>query len=561
MSLKEQLSEERKQLQKEGQLPSWFTSDGWSLFKQKYAVPGEDAFLGRAKTISKTLSKHTNDPKKWDQIFFNMIWKGWLSCSTPLLANCGTDRGLIVSCSGQYVGDSIDEFYSNLHEGAMLSKNGFGTSSYLGDIRKRGTKISKGGTAQGILPVFQDFVTMASKVSQGGTRRGSWAGYIPISHGDFQEVYDFVYDLPDEVNIGFNWYDSDTEAMLNKDPEAIRRFKKLMKLRMTQGKGYICFPDKANKLAPQMYKDLGLKIHSSNLCAEVFLNQDKDHTYTCVLASLNLSKYNEWKDTDTIKHAIVLLDCVVSEFLEKAKGIPGLEKAVRFTEKSRALGLGVCGFHTYLQQESIPFESLEAQFFNSNFFKHMDKETLEASKELAVEYGEPEWCKGYGVRNTHRMAMMPTMSTAAVMGGVSQGIEPMIGNCFIASLAGGDAERINPVFLNLMKSRGKYTKKLVHEIANNNGSVQNLDWLTDHEKLVFKTAFEINQEVILRLASMRQRFIDQGQSLNLFFSADEDEKYVAYVHKLAIMDPYIKSLYYVRSKSGVEASKGCVACQ
>lgn len=558
---KEQLSEERKKLQAEGFLPKWFTTDGWSLFKQKYAVQGEDAFVGRANTIAVTLSKHTSNPDFWNKVFFNMIWKGWLSCSTPVLANTGTKKGLTVSCSGQYVGDSIDDFYSNLHEGAMLSKNGFGTSSYLGDIRKRGSIISKGGTAQGILPVFQDFVTMASKVSQGGTRRGSWAGYIPISHGDFQEVYDFIYDLPDEVNVGFNWYDSDTAKMDMGDQDTRTRFKKLMKLRMVQGKGYIFFPDKANRLAPKMYQDLGLKIHSSNLCNEIALYQDKDHTYTCVLAALNMSKYNEWKDTDTIKHATVFLDCVVSEFLDNARGVPGLEKAVRFTEKSRALGLGVCGFHTYLQQESIPFESIEAQFFNMNFFKELNAKTLEASKELAMEYGEPEWCKGYGVRNTHRTAMMPTMSTAAIMGGVSQGIEPMIGNCFIAQLAGGDAERINPVFLDLMKSRGKFTKKLVKEIAENNGSVQNLDWLTDHEKLVFKTAFEINQEVILRLASQRQRFIDQGQSLNLFFSAEEDERYVAYVHKLAIKDPFIKGLYYVRSKSGVEASKGCVSCQ
>lgn len=561
MSQKQQLSEERKYLQSIGHLPDWYTTDGWSLFKQKYAVEGEEAFLGRAKTISKTLARHSPDPKEWESIFFNLIWNGHVSLSTPLLSNCGTNKGLVVSCSGQYVDDSVDGFYKNLHEGAMLSKNGFGTSSYLGKIRSRGSKISTGGTAQGVLPVFQDFVTMASKVSQGGTRRGSWAGYIPISHGDFQEVYDFVYDQPDEVNIGFNWYDTDTEKLNSGDEEATRRFKKLLKLRMVQGKGYIFFPDKANRLSPKMYQDKGLTVHSSNLCNEIALYQDNDHTYTCVLAAMNLAKYSEWKDTDAIKQAIVLLDCVVSEFLEKARGIPGLEKAVRFTEKSRALGLGVCGFHTYLQQESIPFESLQAQFFNNNFFREMNEKTLEASKELAVIFGEPEWCKGYGVRHTHRMAMMPTMSTAALMGGVSQGIEPMIGNCFVATIAGGDAERINPVFLKLMKERGKFTRKLVKEIADNNGSVQNLDWLTDHEKLVFKTAYEINQEVILRLASQRQRHIDQGQSLNLFFSADENPGYIAYIHRLAIEDPYIKGLYYVRSKAGVEASKGCATCQ
>ena len=561
MSIRDQLSDERKQLQDSGKLPKWFTTDGWSLFKQKYMVIGEDAFFGRAQTIAKTAAKHTDNPAMWTKKFFQLIWNGWMSCSTPVLANMGTTRGYPVSCSGQYVGDAVDEFYRNLHEAAMLSKMGFGTSSYLGDIRPRGASISKGGKAQGILPVFEDFVTMASKVSQGGTRRGSWAGYVPISHPDFQEIRDYIYDKPDEVNLGWNWYDSDTEKMKANDPELNSRFKKIMKLAAVQGKGYLFFPDKANRLAPQMYKDLGLKVKSSNLCCEISLFQDEDHTYTCVLAAMNLSKYNEWKDTDAIFAATVFLDCVASEFISMADGEPGMEKAVRFTKKGRALGLGVCGYHTYLQQEMIPFESLDAQFFNQAFFKELQEKTLEASKWMAVQWGEPEWCKGYGVRNTHRTALMPTMSTAAIMGGVSQGIEPMIGNCFVASLAGGEAERINPVFLDLMKKRGKYTRKLVKEIADNYGSVQNLDWLTDHEKLVFKTPYEINQEVIIRQASQRQRRLCQGQSLNLFVSANEDERYIAYLHRLIIDDPYILGRYYLRSQAGVEASKGCISCQ
>lgn len=229
-------------------------------------VEGEQSFYGRAQTIAHAAAKHTDNPDMWAAKFFELIWKGWMSCSTPVLANMGTTRGFPVSCSGQYVGDSVDEFYTNLHEAAMLSKMGFGTSSYLGDIRERGAPISKGGKAQGILPVFEDFVTMASKVSQGGTRRGSWAGYVPISHPDFQEIRDYIYDKPDEVNLGWNWYDSDTEKMLADEPELKSRFKKIMKLAAVQGKGYLFFPDKANRQAPQMYKDLGLKIKSSNLC-------------------------------------------------------------------------------------------------------------------------------------------------------------------------------------------------------------------------------------------------------------------------------------------------------
>lgn len=540
----------------------WFTSQGWSMFKHKYWVIGEDYFLGRAQNIAKTAARHLKNPEHWEPKFFELIWNGWMSCSTPVLANMGTTRGFCVSCSGQYIGDGIDQFYTNLHEAAMLSKKGFGTSSYLGDIRPRGSKISSGGTALGAYPVFEDFVTMASKVSQGGIRRGSWAGYVPMMHGDFQEVYDFIYDKPDEVNVGWNWYDKDTENMNAGDPETDARMKKVLKLRAVQGKGYMCFPDKANRLAPQMYKDKGLTIKSSNLCAEIFLHQDEDHTYTCVLSALNISKYNEWKDTDAIKTATVFLDCVVSEFLDQAKDTPGMEKAINFTKKGRALGLGVCGYHTYLQQEMLPFESLEAMMFNNILFKSIDDQSLEASQWLAKEYGEPEWCEGYGVRNTHRTACMPTMSTAAIMGGVSQGIEPMLGACFIQSTGGGgEEERINPVFLALMKKRGKYNRKNVTAIMDDYGSVRSQDWLTDEEKLVFKSAYEINQEVILRKASQRQRYIDQGQSLNLFISADESEGYITYLHRIAIEDPYIKSLYYLRSQSGVEASKGCIACQ
>lgn len=561
MSIREQLSEERKRLQKEGLVPEWMTTDGWGLFKSKYAVKGELGFKGRAETIARTLSKHSPNPEEYNVKFYNLIWKGWLSCSTPVLANTGTDRGLTVSCSGQYIGDSVREFYENLTESAVLSQEGFGTSGYLGDIRGRGSNISRGGKASGAFPVFEDFVTMSQKVSQGSNRRGAFAGYLPISHPDFDEIADFVKEFPDSANIGWCWYDSDTEKANAGDVETLRRFKKAMKLKLLTGKGYWFFPDKVNRANPQMYKDLGLEVKSSNLCSEITLFQDKDHTYTCVLSSMNLSYYNDWKDTTAVQDATVFLDCVVSEFLEKARNIKGLEKAVSFTEKGRAVGLGVCGFHTYLQQEMIAFESLPAMFKNREIFKHIKKEALIASKMLAKVFGEPEWCKGYGVRNTHLMCCPPTLSTSVIMSGVSQGIEPMLGNCFVQSTAGGETERVNPVFLKLMKERGKFSKKLVKHIADNHGSIQDQDWLTDEEKLVFKTAFEINQESIIRLASQRQPEVCQAQSINLFFSAEEKEEEIARIHRMAFEDENIKSLYYIRTQSGVKSSSGeCLAC-
>ncbi len=561
MSIRESLSAERKVLQEQGLLPLWFSTDGFQLYKEKYSVEGEASFKGRAETIARTAASYLKDSASWEKKFFELIWKGWMSCSTPVLSNMGTNKGLPVSCSGQYIDDSVDSFYVNLREAAILTQNGFGTSAYLGDIRPRGSKISRGGRASGVVPVFDDFVNMSMKITQ-GTRRGSWAGSIPISHGDFDELADYIKNHPDSANVGWIWTDEDTKKCNDGDEETLRRFRKVMKLKLLSGKGYITFVDKINRQNPQMYKDAQLLVQSSNLCQEICLFQDNEHTYTCVLSAMNLVHYNEWKNTDAIFNATVFLDCVAEDFIQKGGKIPGLDKAVKFTQKSRALGLGVCGFHTYLQENSIPFESLKAAYFNNEVFKKLNDESLKASKWMAKEYGEPQLCTGYGVRSTHRLALMPTLSTALIMGGCSQTTEPIIGNVFVQNSAGGESERINPTFLKLMKKHGKHTKKLAKEIADRNGSVQHLDWLTPEEKLVFRTAFEINQEVIIRLASQRQKYICQGQSINLFFSAEETEENIAKIHRIAIEDEGIKSLYYVRTQSGVSASTGeCVACQ
>ena len=296
-------------------------------------------------------------------------------------------------------------------------------------------------------------------------------------------------------------------------------------------------------------------------CTEITLFSDQDHTYTCVLSSLNLAKYDEWKDTDTIFVSTVFLDCVASEFVSIGKTIRGLEKAVRFTEKSRALGLGVMGFHTYLQSNMIPFESMEAHFKNVEIFKKIKEEAEQATSWMAETFGEPEWCRGYNRRNSHLIAVAPTLSTAGIMGGVSQGIEPVYKNVYVQGSAAGEMNRINPVFLDLLKRKGIYDDQHINEVIDHNGSVQNVDWLTEEEKKVFKTAFEIDQKVIVRLSSVRQQYIDQAQSINLFFSSDESEEYISEVHQMAFNDPMIKSLYYIRSESGVQASKGeCESC-
>lgn len=329
---------------------------------------------------------------------------------------------------------------------------------------------------------------------------------------------------------------------------------------MLTGKGYYFFKDKVNALNPQWYKDKGVVVEASNLCCEITLPSNEEETFTCVLSSLNLSKWDEF-NSSTIFLATVFLHCVALDFIETGSKIKGLEKAVAFTKKHMALGLGTLGFHTYLQDNSIPFESMDAHYKNIEIFKKLNEETLNASKWLAEVFGECEMTKGYGVANTHRISIAPNLSSALLCGGVSQGIEPVYKNAFVQGTSAGEMNRVNPSLLKILRERGQDNEKVIEGIIDNKGSVSHLDFLSDHEKEVFKTAFEINQKIIIRLASTRQRYIDQAQSINLFFSADESEEYISEVHQLAFKDPYIKSLYYIRSESGVQASKGeCEAC-
>lgn len=555
----EELSAERKSLQDKGWYPDWYTTAAYQMFTSKYSYGGEEGVKGRWRTIAKTLSKHApGNAGEWEDKFFNLMWKGWLSPASPVLANTGTDRGLNVSCSGQTIPDSIDGFYSSLREQALLSKYGFGCSGDFSAIRPRGSAISGGGKASGVVPVIEDFATMTSKVSQAGTRRGSTASYISIEHGDFWELSEKLETEPDNLNIGYTITDAFIEKLKSGDEEANKRWSRALYVKMVTGKGYFFFIDKANRARPQVYKDLGLDIKASNLCTEIMLHSSEHLTFSCILSSMNLAKWDEWKDTDAVFEAMVFLDCLCSDFIEKSEGISGLEKVRRFTQLGRAVGLGVMGFSTYLQSKGIPYESLEAQFWNDEVFKHIHDETLRASQWLAEELGEPEWCKGYGIRNTHRTAIAPTKSSSILMGGVSESVFPDPGMVFEQASAAGGIKRVVPVIYEKMKEKGVYNKKTVDDIVNNLGSVQHVDWLTPEEKWVFKTAFEVDQGVILRYASQRQKYLCQGQSLNFFFAEDEDK--ISEIHTKALLDENILSLYYVYSRSGVVVTDECLSC-
>ena len=555
------LSAERKALQMSGDLPEWYTTQAWQMFKKSYAVPGEAAVRGRHLKIAKTLARHLGKHASvFESKFFDLLWVGILSPASPALANTGTTRGMPVSCSGQVIGDSVDSFYTALRETAILSKYGFGTSGDFSSIRARNSKFSDNGKANGASEVIDDFFTCASKISQGGNRRGSFGAYLDIEHGDWDECCDKLLTDSNGRNYGWVVRDSFVTRLKAGEPDAMRRFQKALHTKLQTGKGYLFFVDKANRHRPQMYKDHGLEVVATNLCTEIMLHSSEEHTYSCVLASLNLVHWDKIKSSDAAFVATVFLDCVCSEFVEMAKNVPGLEKVVRFTEQGRAIGLGVMGYHTYLQSKMIPYVGLEAQFLGQEMAEHIAKESLRASQWLAQEFGEPEWCKGYGLRNTHRTTYPPTKSTSLLMGGVSESWFPDPAWFFEAGSSVGELSRIPPVIYETMKSRGVYNPDTLKDIANNLGSVQHVSWLTDAEKLVFLNAFEMPQEILFRRAMMRQKYTCQGQSMNFYFPEGGSEDAIAELMTQVVLHEDCLSQYYIYSRNGVVVQDECVAC-
>lgn len=572
--LYENLSTERKKLQEQGELPEWLTTMGWQLLKNNKYLYKTNSLKKTFKRVAATAASHlTHNADYFENRFFEILWKGHFALSTPAY-NLGTPKGFPVSCTGNYVNDSVHGFYDSLLEVADLTKEHFGTSGYVGDIRPRGSSISGGGTASGVVPVIKMHVQAMRDITQGTSRRGSWGGYIDLMHGDFDELLDEIMAETDDYNIGINYYDDDLIRLSNKHPETVRRYQRHMKLRAISGKGYFYFPDRVARMQPPMYEKHGLRSLGSNLCNEITLHADSQHSFTCVLSSLNLAFYDEWKNTDTVYVATVFLDCIVSETLKLIDEKPehkklAFERIRKGTEKSRALGLGVMGFHTYLQEKMIAFESMEAIKVNDDIFTHIHDESLRASQYLAKEYGEPEWCKGYGVRNTHRTCLPPTMSSSQICGTVSQGIEPVMANTYQQKLAGGTVTRINPKLMDIMKSRGVLTQANIDSIGKEfKGSVQHVDWLTEKEKQVFKTAYEINQFVLIDMGGDRQPKICQSQSLNVFCHNKMTEKEISELHLYAMFNPTTKGLYYMRSEPTSKGSSGksnvteseCVSC-
>lgn len=463
--------------------------------------------------------------------------------------------GVVVhNCFGSYITDDLNGIFDTVSEVAMMNKLGGGTSGYFGAIRARGSEITAGGKSNGTFSFLQIFDKVVSVVNQNGIRRGMFAGYIDIDHADIEEWVDIHTEgnPVQDIYWGVNVTNSFIEKVKNGDKAARNLWAKILSVKTATGIPYLHFIDNVNENKADVYLDKNMKIHASNMCMEISLPSSADESFVCCLMSMNLLHYDKWKDTDAVKTAVYFLDAVMSEFIEKAKVIPKMEKAVRFAEHHRALGLGVLGWHSYLQSHMIPFDGFEAMMKNAEIFKHIREESYQGSKELAELLGEPELLKGYGRRNTTLMAVAPTKSSSFILGQVSQGVEPIKANLFIKDTAKVKTVFKNPFLEKLLVERDKDTPEVWESINKAGGSVAHLDFLTPREKDVFKTFEEINQMSIIQQAAQRQQFIDQGQSINLSIHPDTPLKDINALY-LQAMELGVKGIYYQFSKSAAQS--------
>jgi len=407
---------------------------------------------------------------------------------------------------------------------------------------------------------MQQYDICARVVSQGGVRRGSFAFYLPIDHPDVPELLrakDHTKGDPRtwvDSNIALTITDEWIESMIKGDKQKHELFAEVLRTRMISGTPYLIFIDNANNQNPDCYKERGLTVKTSNLCSEIFLHTDENHSFVCVLSSLNLSRYDEFKDWKspvsgrTVPQiGIHFLEAVVSEFIRKAKDKVGMGRSVRFAEKSRALGLGVMGLHSLYQLHGLPVKSQGARALNIETIRWMKEEAVKASKELAERFGEPEWCKGTGMRHTHLIAIAPTKTNSVICGAGTEGIEPRDRNYYVAKQAKGTYVRKNQYLEKIFCDRG-VGPEVWDQILVAKGSVQGIECLTEHEKEVFKTAREVDQFELIKQAADRQPYVCQGQSLNLFPDPKSDASYITRLH-LAAWKMKLKSLYYLKSSS------------
>lgn len=509
--------------------------------------------------------------------FYGYMSEGYYSLSSPIWSNFGIDKGLPISCFGSYIPDYMGGILFTQSEVGMMSKFGGGTSGYFGDLRPRGAAITDNGVSSGSVHFMKLFETIIDVVSQGSTRRGRFAPYLPIEHPDILEFLnigtegDPIQELTHGVTVTDEWM----KEMIAGDSEKRALWAKVIQRRVEIGYPYIFFKDTVNNGTVDVYKDKGLTINHSNLCSEIALPNNEEWSFVCNLSSMNILHYDEWKDTDAVETMVYFLDAVMTDFINKLEALRDadsdedklafffMEKSYRFAVENRALGLGALGWHSYLQSKMIPFESMEAFKINAEVFREIQNRAHKASKELADLFGEPKVLKGYGRRNTTLTAIAPTTSSSFILGQVSQSIEPIWSNNYVKDVAKTKITLRNPYLEEILEDKGLNTREVWNDIRDHDGSVQHLDFLSDHEKEVFKTFSEIDQFVILDQASTRQQFLDQSQSLNLMVNPKMSAKEINELYIFA-WENRVKSLYYQHSTNAAQQfskDKLCSSCE
>ena len=509
--------------------------------------------------------------------FYYYMSQGFYSLASPVWSNFGKERGLPISCFGSHIDDDIGNILYSQSEVGMMSKLGGGTSGYFGKIRHRGAAIKDNGEASGAVHIMRLFESMVDVVSQGSVRRGRFSPYLPIDHPDIMEFLEIgtegnpIQELTHGVTVKDDWM----QQMIDGDVEKRTVWAKVLQSRGEMGYPYIFFTDNANNGAADVYKDKNLPIYASNLCTEIMLPSDHNWSFVCVLSSINVLHYDKWKDTDAVETMIYFLDAVITEFLEKLEVYKNsddlddqqtflfMERAYNFSKENRALGMGVLGWHSLLQSKMLPFDSQGAFDLNSEVFKNIKEHSNKASRDLAEKFGEPELLKGYGRRNTTLNAVAPTTSSAFILGQVSQGIEPIWSNIYVKDIAKIKTTIKNPFLVKLLEEKGMDTPEVWKQIRDRDGSVQDLDFLSENEKEVFKTYAEIDQMSIIYQAANRQNHIDQGQSLNIIIHPDTTTKEINKIHVTA-WKLGLKSLYYQHSMNAAQKfkqKKECESCE
>jgi ribonucleoside-diphosphate reductase alpha chain len=573
-------------------VPEWGCTDVYlKTISKGYLLQGEspkDAYWRVSTTIAKRLGKPEMASK-----FFDFIWKGWLCLASPVLANTGTERGLPISCFGIDTADSILDIGNKNLEMMLLAKHGGGVGIGVNQIRPAGSPIKNNGTSDGIIPFIKMYDSTILATNQGNVRRGAASVNLNIEHADFWDWLEIREPKGDVNRQCLNMHQC--VVVSNKfmrkveqgDEEARKKWAAVIRKRRQTGEPYIMFKGNVNNQNPDAYKNNGLKVFMTNICSEIVLHTDESHSFVCCLSSLNIAKYDEWKDTDLIYTSTWFLDGVLEEFIQRAKNMKGFENTIRSAEKGRALGLGVLGWHTYLQERGIPFEGLIAQHETRKIFSQMKIESERASRDMAEEFGEPLWCANTGMRNTHLRAIAPTVSNSKLSGNVSAGIEPWPANVWTEQSAKGTFIRKNPTLEKYLKRIKLNNKETWDKILEDGGSVLDIkeldNWGFVDGKLiskdqfdgfesdfipfkdVFKTFKELNQLDLVKQAGIRQQYIDQSVSLNLAFPKEASPKWINQVH-MESWKQGIKTLYYMRTESVLRgdiakaAMVDCIAC-